>query len=527
MEPMNKGPWSGGKWMPGWIALACFALMAVFAQPAQAAPVLDMQEYPGFYVGSKGFIIEITSVNSKSIRQSDYDDQGNLILTSNVIEEMSLRVYWHHNIGSFVEEDIEDENWDEMDEDDVTVTYKRHNTTYKAETRSGGKTFVIKDYDIGLNKSGTGKIQLEVSREIVTSSGKQVVTDTFSIPFVYHLVDMPGFKQRVEFKAGSKIEAFNQSIVLEFPKNTLLVNASNVPLANQQLIVQVGEQPASTETITFVGNRYTVQADANDAKLSDSGTITLTYDEKISKETALYNLAVFHYKNGKWVPIGGTVDSSKHTISAPFHEFGTYAVALHYTTYSGLQRWAEPYIIPLSNKGIISQELLKQKAQNQTVNRFEFTVMLVKALGWKPVPYDGHFRDLSKDNPAYRDDLDYVMAAISKGLVTGRTDHLGNNYMDPTGVLTREYAAVFVSRAMNLNIQTYADLQRTENELSRLFVDYDRIGKWAWPNVLAIQKAGIMLGDTTGRFNPKQPLTFAQASAIIYRMMDRMGLFGK
>jgi len=502
-------------------------MMVVIGQPAQAAPVLDMQKYPGFYVGAKGFIIELKSVNSSSIKKSSYDQDGNLILTSNVIDEMSLKVYWHDNIQDFTEEDIDDENWDEMDDDDVTVTYKRNNATYKAEARSGGKTFVIKNYDTGLNKSGTGKIQLEVSGTVNVNNTPTEVKDTFAIPFVYHQVDMPGYKQIVQFKAGSKIDAFNQSIVLEFPKNSVLVNSSNLPLAQQQLIIQVEEQPASTETITFVGNRYTVQADTSGAKLSASGTITLTYDERVSKEAALYNLTVFHYKNGEWIPIGGVVDSAKHTISAPFHEFGTYAVALHYTTYSGLERWAEPYIIPLSNKGVISQQLLKQKAQNHTINRFEFTVMLVKALGWKPIPYDGHFQDLSPNHPTYRDDLDYVMAAISKGLVTGRTDQFGNNFMDPNGTLTREYAAVFVSRAMNLNIQTYANLQKTENELSRLFVDYKQIGKWAWPNVLAIQKAGIMLGDETGRFNPKQPLTFAQASTIIYRMMDKMGLFGK
>lgn len=522
---MRGTPWSARKGMTMCLFLACFVWMLAIGPAAQAAPVLDMQEYPGFYVGTHGFIIEIRSINGNSVKKSSYDQDGNLILTTNVIEEMTLRVYWHDNIKEFEEEDIDDENWDEMDDDDVTVTYKRNNTIHKAETRSSGRTFVIKDYDIGLTKSGSGKIQLEV-RGKVNGSEKEV-KDTFSIPFKYHLVDVPGSKQKVTFKAGSKIEAFNQNVVLEFPKNSVLVNASNIPVANQQLVIQVGEQPRSTETITFVGNRYTVQPDTSGAKLSDSGTITLTYDEKISKETALYNLSVFFYKNGQWIPIGGVVDSSKRTIRAPFHEFGTYAVALHYTTYTGLQRWAEPYIIPLSNKGIISQDLLKRKAQNQTINRFEFTVMLVKALGWKPVPYDGYFQDLSQNHPLYGPDLDYVMAAISKGLVTGRTDHLGRNFMDPNGPLTREYAAVFVSRAMNLNIQTYIDLVKTENDLSRLYVDYHRIGKWAWPNVLAVNKEGIMLGDPTGHFHPKQPLTFAQASTIIYRMMDKMGLLGK
>lgn len=523
MKPMKWVPFSKGK--PTWIWWTSFVIMVVFmvlgSPTAHAAPALDMQKYPGFYVGSNGFIIEITSINGSRVKKSLYDQQGNLILSTNVIEEMSLKVYWHDNIKEFEEEDIDDENWDEMDDEDVTVTYKRNNTTVKAETKSGGRTFVIKNYDLGLTKSGTGKIQLEVSE--VDGDKK----DTFTIPFVYHLVDTPGSKQKVAFKAGSKIEAFNQNIVLEFPKNSVLLNASNVPAAEQQLYIEVGEQPSSTDTITFVGHRYTVEPEANGAKLSASGTITLTYDENISKETALYNLTVFLYKNGQWMPIGGVVDSAKRTIRAPFHEFGTYAVGLHYTTYSGLQRWAEPYIIPLSNKGVISQALLKRKAQNQTITRFEFTVMLVKALGWKPVPYDGYFQDLSKNHPVYGDDLDYVMAAISKGLVTGRTDHLGRNFMDPDGVLTREYAAVFVSRAMNLNIQTYADLEKTGNDLSRLYVDYRRIGKWAWPNVLAIQKSGIMLGDPTGRFNPKQPLTFAQASTIIYRMMDKMGLLGK
>jgi hypothetical protein len=515
------------KLVPLLITIALLLVVAVLGQPAQAASYqLDMKEYPGYYLGSNGFIIKLEELDSNSIKKSSYDEQGNLVLTTNVIEQLTFEVYWHDDIQDQekVEDDIDDDNLDQLDADDIMVTYKQNNTTYKAETRNSKKTFVIKDYHTGLSRSGNGKIQIEISEV----DKDNPVKETISIPFKYHLVDMVGSKQKMDFKAGSKLEAFNKSVVLEFPKDSYLIGGSSgSSLPEQTILFQVNEQPGSTKTITFVGNSYTISAGTSNAKPSASGTITFTYDDKISKEAALYNLSVFIQKDGNWIPIGGIVDSSKHTISAPFHEFGTYAVALHYTTYSGLEKWAEPYIIPLTNKGIISQELLKKKLQSHTINRFEFTVMLVKALGWKPVPYDGYFVDLSKNHSLYQDEVDYVMAAISKGLLTGRTDHLGNNYMDPSGVLTREHAAVFVSRAMNLNINTYADLKKTEADLSKLYVDYRLIGKWAWPNVLAINKEAIMMGDQLGRFNPKQPLTFAQASTIIYRMMDKMGLFGK
>ena len=52
------------------------------------------------------------------------------------------------------------------------------------------------------------------------------------------------------------------------------------------------------------------------------------------------------------------------------------------------------------------------------------------------------------------------------------------------------------------------------------FKDADKIGKWAREAVDRVSDKGLMLGDSDGYFNPKNPLTREEAAVIIERLLD-------
>ena len=53
------------------------------------------------------------------------------------------------------------------------------------------------------------------------------------------------------------------------------------------------------------------------------------------------------------------------------------------------------------------------------------------------------------------------------------------------------------------------------------FNDESRISSWAKNDVQKVRKAGIMLGDEKGNFNPKKNLTREEAAVIISRLLDK------
>ncbi len=123
----------------------------------------------------------------------------------------------------------------------------------------------------------------------------------------------------------------------------------------------------------------------------------------------------------------------------------------------------------------------------------------------------------------------YIMAAVSNGIVQGKTAHAsGQNKFGPKDNLTRAEAAVMAARAMKLKVDTYSDLDKTKKSLLKHYKkeDIENTPGWALPYVLAVTNAKIMQGNTSKEFLANQNLSFEEASALIYKLMDKLKLFG-
>lgn len=482
-------------------AFSAFAL--VFA----AFPTVQAQT-EGLFKGSNGYYIEVAPED--------------LTITTNKISQLEFDVYYLNPD----ENELENVNT----EIDVYLDGEKLDDT------------TIENYETGEDKSGDVDITLDI---VGTEDPVDEVEGSVTITLNYLSADSPGAKFYLEYEGGKKLSSFNNKVTLEFPENSYITsNPFTEEMApDQTLLLAVEDSKGALNNVLndesqfyFLSNSYTVTSETyqeDDTTLVKPGTITLNYDlGNLSPEVAKYNISVAQEVNGKWLPIGGIVDSKKSTVKAPISEFGNYAAIYTYKTYSDVANdWAQPAIMALAYKGIIAPKsnitdgtlIGASNSFNDNIQRLDFTVMLTKGLGYGATKYKGYFNDLS----ASTDGADYVMTAVLYGLITGSTDSNGKNMMAPNQPLTREQAAVFAARALKLKVPSYTDKEvvKLNKQLSKYYSDTD-IAPWAAPYIYAITKEGIMQG-TNGMFKPKDSLSIKQASQIVYNIMIEEDLFGK
>jgi len=516
-----------------WKKLTVLFLVVSLVIPA--LPAGAAQEDLKFY-GKDGFILTVEDgVTSEN-------------LATNKLESLSFSLEYS--------EDGDELEAEGVDEDDVIVTYKDR----KVSNYAGNYTID----DIRFDKPG--EVELDVDIEGKTGTEFEGLSDTITIQLNYFNFDVQGAKFYTEFLEDKAITAFGDRIQLKFPKGSYITNTgqSTGPVApNQEILFAVDEikdslnedENDSTYGYVFLTNSFEISHE-NDgisaAQPSYPGYITIKYgyddvlykSGMISSEVAMYNVTVVKFDKAKdrWIPIGGIVDSKKQTIMAPFDKFGTYAVALNTKTFNDLKDWSKPYVMALAYKGIVEQAADRGDGRLKTdltseINRYDFTVMLTKAMNWAPMSYNNYFDDVNPDtvtSEVYGSDTnfsngdDYIMAAVVNGLLQGELNTSGELEMKPDNYLTREEAAVFATRALKLKVATYdtKNMEKINKDLNKMFIDADTISEWAKPYVQAVAKAKIMTGDEYG-FRPHGELLFNEACALIYNIMMRNDLFGK
>ena len=162
----------------------------------------------------------------------------------------------------------------------------------------------------------------------------------------------------------------------------------------------------------------------------------------------------------------------------------------------------------------IAEDLIPQNLQsnyNQAITRAEFCNLVVTV-------YEKLKGEISGDT-AFTDTSDLnVRKLASIGIVSG----VGENKFNPEGTLTREQAAVILSRLSDVIGEPFASYTPT-------FTDTGNIAAWAIDSVGRVQAAGIMNGIGNNTFSPKGMYTREQSILTIlrtYALIWRTGSIG-
>lgn len=267
---------------------------------------------------------------------------------------------------------------------------------------------------------------------------------------------------------------------------------------------------------------------------SQRGTITLKYDPNIANAYG-QNLSVWRYVNDGsklgWVNIGGVVNTSSKTVTAPFDGFGYYAVmGLRYSFSDVIGHpYARTAVEAMFAHGIMENKDQSSFGVYENITRGEFAEMLVKMTG-VPLEYDPNNMTFDDVLPYHFDDqywdYRYVETAVKKGYIRGKSPRL----FFPNDPVTREEAAVMISRAFNL-VKSNADATKDLTALQKVFTDANNVDPYSVSAVLAINKAAYISGipntvtgkaKQTYRFEPQSFLSRADAAVIAERVMKKM-----
>jgi hypothetical protein len=162
--------------------------------------------------------------------------------------------------------------------------------------------------------------------------------------------------------------------------------------------------------------------------------------------------------------------------------------------------WAVEQVNAAIAEGLVPQNL--QSNYTQAITRAEFSALAVALYEIAKGAITGRatFSDTNDVN---------VQKAAHIGVVTG----VGNNRFDPNGRLTREQAAVMLSRLSDAIGQPFPKQAAT-------FADMAQVSSWAVEAVGRVQAAGIMGGGGDNIFAPQNPYTREQSIVTIMRTFD-------
>ncbi|MEX2459786.1 MAG: S-layer homology domain-containing protein [Paenibacillaceae bacterium] len=268
------------------------------------------------------------------------------------------------------------------------------------------------------------------------------------------------------------------------------------------------------------------------------GTLTLKYDPNIRTDAWKY-ITVYHYDiyedftgsvQFRWHNIGGVIDPTKNTITVPFETFGYYQVMYMNQSFDDVTThpWARNQLDTLYSKGIMVNKDNSEFIPNDNISRGEFSALLVKIFDI-PLQYTETptFADVLRVNPLTNGiyDYRYIETAASAGIVRGS----GGGRFSPDDSITRQDAALMISRAANLKLNTSTDKSLTA--LQKAFTDANGINLYARTAVEAVNKAALIEGKqnvllqgqkkATFRFDPEQTFTRAEAAEVAIRVLKQ------
>lgn len=248
-----------------------------------------------------------------------------------------------------------------------------------------------------------------------------------------------------------------------------------------------------------VGNalRVTISSKSN---LTKPYLLTVTVPEAAKKSDL--TLMAWDDKSGwVYVPQRVTQDGNLQIKAEQMGLFGLFSVHRGNTEFTDIvNSWARPEINQMASRGLVKGISTTQFGPTQSVTRAQFVTMLVRAFGWQNTTGKLSFKD---NIPDYAKDA--VTIAVSKGIVDGYSDQT----FRPNERITRAQMAAMLDRALKL----------PPAAISEKFADDKQIPQWAKAAINKNQAAGLLKGSD-GKFRPNDTATRAEATVVIYRMIQ-------
>ena len=164
----------------------------------------------------------------------------------------------------------------------------------------------------------------------------------------------------------------------------------------------------------------------------------------------------------------------------------------------------------LASRNIISGKSETSFEPNATMTRAEFATIIAKGLGL-PVKSSEVFCDVTSNDWFYN----YVGTAYTYEIIKG----VSETQFNPNGTITREEAAVMVTRAAKLcAMDIKMDTLATRDVLAQFF-DYVKASDWALGSLAFCYNEGILSNEVM-EIKPNEAVTRAEIADMLYNMLE-------
>ncbi len=168
----------------------------------------------------------------------------------------------------------------------------------------------------------------------------------------------------------------------------------------------------------------------------------------------------------------------------------------------------------LVSRGIINGKTESSFEPNSTITRAEFATIIARGLGL-PQKNNSIFKDVTPNDWFYK----YVGTAYSYGIIKG----VSENEFNPNGTITREEAAVMITRAAKLcGMDTEMDTLAVRDSLAQFF-DYVLSSDWSQSSLAFCYKEKI-LDDSVMDIKPKEAVTRAEIATMLFKCFPLQSL---
>ena len=259
-------------------------------------------------------------------------------------------------------------------------------------------------------------------------------------------------------------------VTFSYVRDSKTVNITS--LGNGSAILSIPYTPGKNEVVGYL---FGVYADA-------SGGATRINDSAYDANSGSLILGTNHFSV---YGVGYTAPSEKYTY-----------IATH---------WARESIDYAVGRGLFSGTIKKTISPNMAMDRGMLVTVLGRLAG---ADVSGYKTSSFSDVVAGKYYLPYVEWAYKKVIVSG----IGNGKFAPERAVTREKIALILQ---NYAKATGYTLPVTRETIT--FADNSSISSTYAGAIMAMQQAGIMVGGSGNKFNPKTGVTRAEVAAMLHR----------